>query len=142
MPGWWTTCCRKGVTRPGTRKFCPAHPGFSALYWPSLRPFDGARDLLAQCCEGGLAVALASSSRKDQDLKALRSSLAADAFIHAATSSNDAEESKPEPDILVAALSAVGWRRPTPSTWGRGLGRLCGGQAGHAHHRPHLRRHQ
>ncbi|GAA1255360.1 HAD family hydrolase [Arthrobacter pascens] len=84
-----------------------AHSGIFGTYWPALRPLDGARDLLAQCCESGLAVALASSAR-DQDLKALRSSLAADSFIDAATSANDAKESKPEPDILVAALRAVG----------------------------------
>ena len=84
-----------------------AHAGIFGTYWPSLRPLDGARDLLAQCCEGGLAVALASSAR-DADLKALRSSLAADSFIHAATSANDAERSKPEPDILIAALAAIG----------------------------------
>jgi phosphoglycolate phosphatase-like HAD superfamily hydrolase len=63
--------------------------------------------LLAQCYESGLAVALASSA-KGGDLKALRSTLAADSFIHAATSADDAEESKPEPDILVAALDALG----------------------------------
>ncbi|MDQ1593548.1 MAG: hypothetical protein QOH40_104 [Arthrobacter pascens] len=84
-----------------------AHSGIFGTYWSSLRPLEGARDLLAQCCESGLAVALASSAR-DQDLKALRSSLAADSFIDAATSANDAKESKPEPDILVAALHAVG----------------------------------
>ena len=84
-----------------------AHSGIFGTYWPSLRAFDGARDLLAGCSERGLAVALASSAR-EQDLEALRSALGADDFIHAATSSNDAENSKPEPDILVAALEAVG----------------------------------
>jgi phosphoglycolate phosphatase-like HAD superfamily hydrolase len=62
--------------------------------------------LLAQCHAGGLAVALASSAR-NQDLAASRKALAADAFIHAATSANDAKESKPAPDILVAALEAI-----------------------------------
>ncbi|WP_307030911.1 HAD family hydrolase [Arthrobacter globiformis] len=84
-----------------------AHSGIFGTYWPSLRAFDGARDLLAKCSENGLAVALASSAR-EQDLGALRAALSADDFIHAATSSNDAENSKPEPDILVAALEAVG----------------------------------
>jgi HAD superfamily hydrolase (TIGR01509 family) len=84
-----------------------AHSGVFGTYWPSLRPLDGARDLLAKCSEKGLAVALASSAR-EQDLEALRSALSADDFIDAATSSNDAENSKPEPDILVAALEAVG----------------------------------
>ena len=43
-----------------------------------------------------------------RDLEILRSTIGADAYVHAATSSNDAEESKPAPDILVAALEAVG----------------------------------
>lgn len=34
--------------------------------------------------------------------------LDADAFIDTATSANDAKESKPAPDILVAALDAIG----------------------------------
>jgi HAD superfamily hydrolase (TIGR01509 family) len=84
-----------------------AHSGVFGTYWPSLRPLDGARNLLAKCKESGLAVALASSAR-EQDLEALRSALSADDYIDAATSSNDAENSKPEPDILVAALEAVG----------------------------------
>jgi HAD superfamily hydrolase (TIGR01509 family) len=83
-----------------------SHAAVFALNWPSLGAFDGAKDLLAQCHAGGLAVALASSARRE-DLAANRRALAADAFVHAATSSNDAEESKPAPDILVAALEAV-----------------------------------
>lgn len=88
-----------------------SHAAVFATSWPSLRALDGAKDLLAQCHAGGLAVALASSARK-QDLAASRNALGADAFIHAATSANDAKESKPAPDILVAALEAVG---ATPS---------------------------
>jgi phosphoglycolate phosphatase-like HAD superfamily hydrolase len=84
-----------------------AHSGIFGTYWPSLRAFSGARNLLAKCYESGLAVGLASSA-KGGDLKALRSTLAADSYIHAATSADDAEESKPEPDILVAALDALG----------------------------------
>ena len=84
-----------------------SHAAVFALSWPELRPFDGAKELLAQCHAGGLAVALASSARQ-QDLAATRRALGADAFIHAATSSHDAKASKPAPDILVAALEAVG----------------------------------
>jgi HAD superfamily hydrolase (TIGR01509 family) len=84
-----------------------AHGAVFSTFWPSLRPFDGARDLLAQCCESGFAVALASSAR-ERDLQALRSTLRADSFIHAAASANDAKEGKPDPDILVAALKAIG----------------------------------
>ena len=38
----------------------------------------------------------------------MKSILDADAYIDGATSANDAEESKPAPDILVAALEAIG----------------------------------
>jgi HAD superfamily hydrolase (TIGR01509 family) len=92
--------------KPADAEIMASHAAVFATSWPSLRAFDGAKDLLAQCHAGGLAVALASSARKE-DLVASRKALAADAFIHAATSSNDAKESKPAPDILVAALEAV-----------------------------------
>jgi HAD superfamily hydrolase (TIGR01509 family) len=84
-----------------------SHAAVFSTFWPALRPLDGAKDLLAQCHESGLAVALASSAR-ERDLEALRSTIGADAFIDAATSSSDAKESKPAPDILVAALEALG----------------------------------
>lgn len=84
-----------------------SHAAIFASKWPALRAFDGARDLLAQCHAGGLAVALASSART-QDLLATRRALGADPHIHAATSADDAKASKPAPDILVAALEAVG----------------------------------
>jgi HAD superfamily hydrolase (TIGR01509 family) len=83
-----------------------SHAAVFSTFWPSLRPLEGAKELLAQCHESGLAVALASSAR-ERDLQALRSTIGADAFIDAATSSSDAEESKPAPDILVAALKAL-----------------------------------
>ncbi|MET3810247.1 HAD superfamily hydrolase (TIGR01509 family) [Arthrobacter sp. UYEF3] len=84
-----------------------SHAAVFSTFWPSLRRLDGARELLAQCFDSGLAVALASSAR-DRDLGMLRTTIGADAYIHAATSSADAKESKPSPDILVAALKAVG----------------------------------
>jgi HAD superfamily hydrolase (TIGR01509 family) len=84
-----------------------SHGALYASHWPSLRALDGAKDLLGQCREAGLAVALASSAR-ERDLQVMRSVLDADAFIDAATSANDAEESKPAPDILEAALEALG----------------------------------
>ena len=84
-----------------------SHAAVFSTFWPALRPLDGAKELLARCFESGLAVALASSAT-ERDLKVLRSTIGADAYIHAATSSKDAAESKPAPDILVAALEAVG----------------------------------
>lgn len=84
-----------------------SHGALYASQWPSLRALAGAKELLGQCHAGGLAVALASSARQ-RDLQVMRSVLDADAFIDAATSANDAAESKPAPDILEAALEAVG----------------------------------
>lgn len=84
-----------------------SHGALYSSHWPSLRAFAGAKELLGQCHAGGLAVALASSAR-ERDLQVMRSVLDADTFIDAATSSNDAEESKPAPDILAAALEALG----------------------------------
>ncbi|MGZ4661684.1 MAG: HAD family hydrolase, partial [Arthrobacter sp.] len=92
--------------RSEDEKIMAAHGAVFATFWPGLRAFDGARDLLAQCCESGLAVALASSARA-RDLEVLKSTLRADSFIHASTSANDAKESKPAPDILEAALRAL-----------------------------------
>jgi HAD superfamily hydrolase (TIGR01509 family) len=83
-----------------------SHAALFSTFWPSLRRLPGARELLAQCHDSGLAVALASSAR-GRDLDMLRAAIDADAYIHAATSSADAEESKPAPDILVAALKTL-----------------------------------
>ncbi|MDQ0767672.1 HAD superfamily hydrolase (TIGR01509 family) [Pseudarthrobacter defluvii] len=96
-----------GRDRDEDQDIMASHGALYASHWPSLRPLDGAKELLGQCHAGGLAVALASSARQ-RDLQVMRSVLDADAFIDAATSANDAKESKPAPDILEAALDAVG----------------------------------
>ncbi|MGO4237315.1 HAD family hydrolase [Pseudarthrobacter sp. YAF2] len=96
-----------GRDRAEDEDIMASHGALYASHWPSLRGLDGAKELLGQCHAGGLAVALASSAR-ERDLQVMRSVLDADSFIDAATSSNDAEESKPAPDILEAALAAVG----------------------------------
>lgn len=96
-----------GRDRSEDEDIMASHGALYASHWPSLRPFDGVKDLLGQCHAGGLAVALASSAR-EKDLQVMRQVLDADAFIDAATSANDAAESKPAPDILQAALDAVG----------------------------------
>ncbi|MCG2620973.1 HAD family hydrolase [Arthrobacter sp. I2-34] len=83
------------------------HAAVFSTYWPALRPLDGAADLLQHCAEAGLAAVLASSARQDE-LDVLRAVVGADNWITAATSSADAEQSKPAPDILAAALEAGG----------------------------------
>jgi len=80
-----------------------AHTALYAPYWPRLRAFDRAADLLRACAHRGLRVVLASSA-SEREMRALRDALNADDVITAATSATDAQESKPAPDILQIAL--------------------------------------
>jgi HAD superfamily hydrolase (TIGR01509 family) len=80
-----------------------AHDILYGAWWERLRPLPSAPDLLRECAKRGLTVVLASSA-KEAELKRLRRVLDADDVISAATSSADAENSKPAPDILQAAL--------------------------------------
>lgn len=84
-----------------------AHSAVFSTFWPTLRPFDSVRDLLSACSESGLAVGLASSAQQ-RDLEVSRHILDAGSSIDAWTSSNDAKESKPAPDILIACLEKLG----------------------------------
>lgn len=85
------------------------HAAVISTFWPSLRAFDGAADLLRATASRGLAVVLASSASA-ADLDALRAAIDADDAITKATSSSDAAESKPAPDILQAALDSADMR--------------------------------
>lgn len=96
-----------GRDKAEDKEVMASHGALYASHWPGLRAFDGARELLAACHDAGLAVALASSARK-KDLQVMKSILDSEVSIDGATSANDAEESKPAPDILVAALEAIG----------------------------------
>lgn len=84
-----------------------AHGAVFSTFWPTLRPFGSVRELLAGCSSAGLAVGLASSAQ-ERDLEVSRRILDAASSIDAWTSSNDAKESKPAPDILVACLEKLG----------------------------------
>jgi phosphoglycolate phosphatase-like HAD superfamily hydrolase len=85
------------------------HTAVFATFWPSLRRFDGARELVRGCSEAGLTAVLATSAIQEE-LAVLRRVVDADDWLAAATSSSDAERSKPAPDILEAALKAGGLR--------------------------------
>ena len=84
-----------------------AHDTVYAQYWTRLRPHRGAADLLRTCAKKGWKVALASSAAP-HEFEALRRALDADDVVEAATNAGDAEESKPAPDILDAALERLG----------------------------------
>jgi HAD superfamily hydrolase (TIGR01549 family) len=74
------------------------------------RPRAGARDRLAALGRRGLAVLLASSGIPKHTQRAL-DLLHADEHADAATSSEDAEASKPDPELLDEALARVGAER-------------------------------
>jgi HAD superfamily hydrolase (TIGR01509 family) len=89
------------------QKLSEAHDILYGVWWERLRPLPGAADLLRACAERDLTVVLASSA-KQNELEQLRRVLDADDVIDAATSSSDAKQSKPAPDILQAALDQSG----------------------------------
>jgi HAD superfamily hydrolase (TIGR01509 family) len=72
-----------------------------------VRPFPGSADLLRRCHDAGLLVVLASSSPADE-METLREVLDAEDVIDAVTTADDAERSKPEPDIFEAAMAKSG----------------------------------
>ena len=80
---------------------------FQERYLPSLRPFPGAKELLHRMRDEGLKLAAASSAKEDE-LKKLLALCGADEVLTASTSSDDADNSKPDPDIVHAALEKVG----------------------------------
>jgi HAD superfamily hydrolase (TIGR01509 family) len=84
-----------------------AHGAIYGTWWERLRQLPGAADLLRACAGRGLAVVLASSASA-AELAVLRRVLDAGDVITAATSSADADASKPAPDILQAALEQSG----------------------------------
>jgi HAD superfamily hydrolase (TIGR01509 family) len=80
---------------------------FLKEYLPHLKPTRGAENLLHQLKKRGLRLAVASSAKKNE-LDPLLKICAADRVIEAATSSDDADNSKPDPDIIHAALDEIG----------------------------------
>jgi HAD superfamily hydrolase (TIGR01509 family) len=84
-----------------------AHKALYAPYWPHIRPFDKAADLLRACRNAGLRVVLASSADPDE-FAVLRAALDAEDAITAATSAGDVDKSKPAPDLVEVALERAG----------------------------------
>jgi HAD superfamily hydrolase (TIGR01509 family) len=79
---------------------------FKKSYLPSLRPTHGAKELLQQMRKAGLKLVVASSAKKDELTPLLRV-CGAEKLIQDQTSSDDAERSKPDPDIVHAALKQI-----------------------------------
>ncbi|MBR0800958.1 HAD family hydrolase [Bradyrhizobium jicamae] len=79
---------------------------FKAKYLPLIRPFSAVPDLLKRARDAGLSIAIASSAKKDELEKYLDIAGIAK-LVGATTSSDDVEESKPEPDIFAVVLKKL-----------------------------------
>jgi len=78
-------------------------------YLPNIRPFPGVRALLERMREAGLRLAIATSSPTEElepaiDIAGIRD------LLEKRTTADDADSSKPDPDILHAALDQLGLR--------------------------------
>jgi HAD superfamily hydrolase (TIGR01549 family) len=85
---------------------------------PDVAPLEDAPELIAALRERGCDVVLATSG-SEEDTNRYRSMLGAEDLKY--TSSSDVEATKPEPDLVVAALELVDGDRPAvlvgDSTW-------------------------
>jgi len=84
---------------------------FKKEYLSRVKPFPKVRDLFQKIKDGGGRIALASSANEDE-VAAYQKIANIEDLVEKSTSADDAEASKPEPDIFQAALKLLG--NPTP----------------------------
>ena len=80
---------------------------FRERYLPRLRPFPGARALVLRVRDDGLK-AIVATSAKDEELKALLKAAEVDDLMQERATSSNAKRSKPDPDIVEAAIDESG----------------------------------
>ncbi len=80
---------------------------FCTRWLDQVRALPGSRDLVVRIRDAGLAVAVASSA-KAHELRPLLERAGVADLIEVQTSSSDAAHSKPDPDIVAAALRKLG----------------------------------
>jgi phosphoglycolate phosphatase-like HAD superfamily hydrolase len=79
---------------------------FKANYLPLVRPFSAVPDLMRRVRDAGLRIAIASSAKREELDKYLGIAGIAE-LVDATTSSEDADESKPAPDVFEIALKKL-----------------------------------
>jgi HAD superfamily hydrolase (TIGR01509 family) len=84
---------------------------FKKQYLAQVKPFPGVRDLFQRFLKEGWKIALASSAKGDE-LQTYKKTAGIDDLLDTETSSDDADKSKPHPDIFLAALEHLGDMRP------------------------------
>ena len=80
---------------------------FRTRYFPAVRGLPGAQALVSLLVREGHALAVASSARKEE-LQDLLRCAGVDRLITLRTSSSDVDDSKPDPDVVHAALKQLG----------------------------------
>ena len=79
---------------------------FKKKYLPEVRPFPAVRPLFERLHEAGLKIALASSG-KGPEVERYQEILGIADLVDVVTSSDDADRSKPHPDIFEAAVKKL-----------------------------------
>lgn len=80
---------------------------FLEKYMPLLKPFPRTRELVMTLKKMGFKLVVATSASK-QDLKGLLKQAKVDDLFDEKTNSDDVENSKPDPDIILAAMKKIG----------------------------------
>jgi HAD superfamily hydrolase (TIGR01509 family) len=80
---------------------------FASQYLPTLKPTHGAAELVRWLLGSRLRVVVATSAKKEE-VCALLTICGGQALADGATTSDDASSSKPDPDIVLAALKKSG----------------------------------
>jgi phosphoglycolate phosphatase-like HAD superfamily hydrolase len=84
---------------------------FKEKYLPLVRPFSAVPELLHRVREAGLQIAVASSAKKDELDNFLEIAQIVD-LVDVAVCSDDAEESKPAPDVFEVVLNKLNIQGP------------------------------
>jgi HAD superfamily hydrolase (TIGR01509 family) len=96
-------------TPEGARLSDTWHEVFERDYLPNIKAFPRTRDLLLALKARGLKLVVASSAQEDMLEKLLEIAGVTD-LLEESTSADDAENSKPDPDIVAASLEKIGLR--------------------------------
>ncbi|MDQ3041893.1 MAG: HAD family hydrolase, partial [Acidobacteriota bacterium] len=86
---------------------------FKDEYLSRVKPFPKVRELFQRIKADGKQIALASSANEDE-VEEYKKNANIEDLVEKSTSADDAEKSKPEPDIFQAALKLLG--NPAPET--------------------------
>ncbi len=80
---------------------------WKSSYLPKVKPFPKVRDLFQRIQQDGKRIVLASSAKGDE-LENYKKVAVIDDLVEKETSSDDVENSKPDPDIIHAAMQKLG----------------------------------